>query len=100
MFSIIKNTFQRAKLPTARSLYPHPPPTSYRLGTVARREAILVLPRAAQGGSAGSVCPQVYDGQQHSSLPPRSNTPIGRHPTHTCPLIGSPPPPQEIVWKL
>ena len=53
MFSIIKNTFQRAKLPTARSLYP--PPTSYRLGTVARREAILVLPRAAQGGSAGSV---------------------------------------------
>ena len=53
MFSIIKNTFQRTKLPTAGSLYP--PPTSYRLGTVARREAILVLPRAAQGGSAGSV---------------------------------------------
>ena len=50
MFSIIKNTFQRAKLPTARSLYP--PPTSYRLGTVARREAILVLPWAAQGGQS------------------------------------------------
>ena len=63
MFSIIKNTFQRAKFPTAGSLYP--PPTSYRLVSVGRREAILVLPRAGRAASAGGVCPQVYDGQQH-----------------------------------
>ena len=76
MFSIIKNTFQRAKLPTAGSLYP--PPTSYRLG----REAILVLPRAAQGGSAGSVHRCMMDSSTAAC-----------HRDQTLPLVDTQPPP-------
>ena len=83
MFSIIKNTFQRAKLPTARSLYP--PLTSYRLGTVARREAILVLPRAAQGGSAGSVHRCMMDSSQQPATAIKHShwsTPSPHLPSH------------------